>query len=510
MSHNQEECRGEEGQAIVIVVLAMSIFLLGAVGLAIDGAHLYSQRQMAQTAADAAAQAGIMSIFDGTNGTGTASFSTGSAFTCSASDLRTPCVYASNNGFGGPASDTVVIDFPAGPAGVTLSTDPSYSAYVVRANVSRNVSTTLMRLLGSTTTTVKATATAAIVQVFSPVPILVLHPTLPSAFSLQGTPNITICGGPTKSIQVNSSNEASKYGAAQIGGSATVDLSHAGPKDTLGNCSLGTGADFGVFGYPAPPAPTSISLGSTGHYIQPASPIVDPLINVPAPPLPAVAGTQTPLSAGTGICPASAGVHGCTVMTPGKYPTGISLTNTTALMEPGIYYMQTGGFSCAANCNITTVTGLDGPSGTNTGWNGTVSGGGIMVYNSGSGPINIGANGSSYLIGSPATSIYKNILFFEDRSAPANVSPPIKNANSLGGGGAMTLIGTLYFTNTKATMLATPSHYQELDISGNAGSGTLIQGEIIADVLSLGGTGGIQMDLNPFASLIISQVALVN
>ncbi len=508
MSQIREEGHGEEGQAILIVVLGMSIFLLGAVGLAIDGAHLYSQRQMAQAAADSAAQAGMMSIFDGTNGTGTTGFSTTSAFTCGTSDAKTPCVFARNNGFGGSASDTVTIDFPPGPSGVTLSTDPSYSAYVVRARVSRNVSTTLMRMLGSTTTTVNATATAAIVQVFSPVPILVLHPTLAQALSLQGTPGIRICGGPTKSIQVNS-NQSSD--AAHFGGSATVDLSHAGPKDTLGDCTKGTGADFGVYGSPPPPTPAAISLGSTGHYIQPASPITDPLINVPAPPLPAVLGTQTALSAGAGICPLSAGVHGCTVMTPGKYPTGLSLMNTTALMKPGIYYMVTGGFGCAANCNLTTITGfVDGASGTNTGWDGTVAGGGVLVYNSGSGPVNVGANGTVYMVGSPAASVYKNILFFENRASPANVAPPIKNANSLGGGGAMTLIGTLYFTNTKATMLATQSHYQELDLSGNSGSGTLIQGEIIADVLSLGGTGNITMNLNPFASLVISQVALVN
>ncbi len=92
--------KGEEGQAIVLVALAMGIFLLGAVGLAVDGSHLYSQRQMAQAAADSAAIAGIMSIFHGTNTSGTAAFSTGSSFTCTTTDAKTPCVYAAKNGFG--------------------------------------------------------------------------------------------------------------------------------------------------------------------------------------------------------------------------------------------------------------------------------------------------------------------------------------------------------------------------------------------------------------------------
>jgi hypothetical protein len=33
----------EDGQSVVIVVLAMGIFLLGAVGLGFDGSHLYSE-----------------------------------------------------------------------------------------------------------------------------------------------------------------------------------------------------------------------------------------------------------------------------------------------------------------------------------------------------------------------------------------------------------------------------------------------------------------------------------
>ena len=74
----------------------------------------------------------------------------------------------------------------------------------------------------------------------------------------------------------------------------------------------------------------------------------------------------------------------------------------------------------------------------------------------------------------------------------------------------MTLIGTIYLTNTRATMLSTPSKYQELDLQGGSGSGTLLEGEIIVDSLQLGGNGSIQMDLNSNASYIVSQVALVN
>src|SRR6185437_8165490 len=115
--------REEDGQAIIMVGLAMSFFLIAAVGLGIDGSHLYSQHQMAQIAADSAAQAAMMSIFDGTNTCCTAQFPTASSgFTCGTADAKTPCVYARDNGFGGTAGDTVKVTFPTtAPPGVTLS-----------------------------------------------------------------------------------------------------------------------------------------------------------------------------------------------------------------------------------------------------------------------------------------------------------------------------------------------------------------------------------------------------
>ena len=49
---------GERGSVLFMVVLALGIFLIGAVGLGIDGSRLYAERQMAQAAADAAAPRG--------------------------------------------------------------------------------------------------------------------------------------------------------------------------------------------------------------------------------------------------------------------------------------------------------------------------------------------------------------------------------------------------------------------------------------------------------------------
>jgi hypothetical protein len=142
---------------------------------------------------------------------------------------------------------------------------------------------------------------------------------------------------------------------------------------------------------------------------------------------------------------------------------------------------------------------------TGTGWDGTVAGGGVLIYNSGTGNIDIGSNGIVDLIGSPAAPRYQNILFFQDHSSPANKG---SKAHQIGGGGALNLKGTIYLTNTVANMTATT--YQELNLKGNSGSGTLLQGQIIVDALSVGGTGGIKMNLNSNSALIVRQVALVN
>jgi hypothetical protein len=502
--------KNEEGQSIIIVALAMSIFLIGAVGLGFDGSQLYEQRTLAQNTADSAAIAGILSIFNGTTGAAGTGFATSGTLTCSATDARTPCAYAIKNGFG-TSNDTVTIDFPSSVSGVALSSDFSPSA--IRINVQRNVNTTLMRLLGATVTTVKATATAAIVAVTSPVPIIVMHPTHVTSFSLQGTPIVKICGGPSRSIQVNPGNAT----AAATGGNASVDLSKAGPLDTGGTCTTGTGADFGVWGGPTSTTAVSVNYGTKpGRYVQPASIIPDPLRNVAAPPIPTntgTMGTHPALADGISGCPSPNPGKPCQLYHPGLYPTGITANNSSAVFAPGIYYIQSGGIDCHNNCDIYMATGItdSGANTTGTGWDGTSSGGGVLFYGTGAGQFHITANGSATLIGSPAGSSYKGILFFEDHTAASNTSDNSpNNPHILGGGGQMTLIGTIYLTNTRATMLTTPTKFQELDLKGGSGSGTLVQGEIIVDSLQLGGNGSITMNLNSSATLIIPQVALVN
>jgi hypothetical protein len=491
--------RGEKGQAILLVLVAMTIFIVGAAGLAIDGAQMYSHRQMAQAAADAAAQAGIMSIFDATNGTAANPFSTGAAFTCTTTDLRTPCVYARNNGFGGSAGDTVVIDFPDASAAPGVSLSGEDPVNLIRATVDRDLSTGLMKLFGSNTSHIKAIAIAAIVDVVAPIPILVTHPTLSAAMSSNGNPTITICGGPSRSIQVNSSSATS----VAMNSNTTVDLSHAGPLGGTG-CLTGTGADFGDFGGPATASFNFIAGSLPGKYIQPASPILDPFANVNPPTTAGLAVDPVPAALGNGVsgCPA-APPKACKLYSPGLYTGGIEVKNETGVFKPGVYYMQSNGFKNAANGLMLMATGFaDDPD----------TGPGMLVYNTGNGTgdsFDVGANSEAHLVGSCDTLTcdrYKGILFFQDRTSAAHTA---SKSHKFGGGGAVSLIGTIYVTNSLAIMTAAPLQYQEVLLQGTPGSNTTITGEIVASTLSLGGNAGIQMFLDPAQVLHIRQVSLV-
>jgi hypothetical protein len=48
-----------------------------------------------------------------------------------------------------------------------------------------------------------------------------------------------------------------------------------------------------------------------------------------------------------------------------------------------------------------------------------------------------------------------------------------------------------------------------VNLQGNSGGATKVQGEIITDVLSLGGTSGITMSLISTPTFAVRQVALV-
>ena len=378
----------EDGQAVILVVVAMSIFLIGVLGLAVDGGQMYAQRQMAQAAADAAAQAGIMSILRGTNATSAYPFGTGStpiaSSACTTTDLRTPCVYARLNGFGGTAADTVTLSYPATVSGVSLSSG-TVPAFTV--TIQRTLKTTFIRMVkGPSTSSIRAKATAGLVGAVSPNCIFALDPTAQNAFSASNGVTVDVNGC---AIAVDSSNAQ----AASIVGGASVSASAI---NVVGGVAINNG------GTTTPTPVTGVSV------------IADPLAALPA------------LSPGaclkTNYSPPSD-----TAIPPGTYCGGINVTNgvTNVTFSGGIYIIDGGGLTLGGGI--------------------TTSGSGVMFYLTGTnatyGSVTI-ANGVTATFSAPTSGVYQGILFFQDRAITS------ANNATFAGGAVMQLSGSLYFPTT--------------------------------------------------------------
>ena len=624
---SRTNCRtGESGQAILFLLLALGIALLGAVAFSVDFGNTWFHRQSAQSAADAACTAGVMDLLVDSQGgaTGHQGFTNGTAFNCAPGSTASPCKYARFNGYNSDGTGNLVeVKFPTSSVVPGLPSSSIASATVVpnafiQVNVIDNVPVYFSGLLsGRRSLPVRASAVCGVVYATSPIPILVLDPHSPnsspaqSAFNIQGSGLIKIVGGPTKSIQVNSGDTSASCGQSNCSvnypwGSARVDLSQGGPPPSGGSSGApGTGSDFGLYGAPAT-APSGFIPGTTGHWVAPSAPINDPFAQMCAPGqtgCPSINGSAPPAIPGTPTMPAdeqsalqptspctstqvpcqvaykdhgcpdpsattrtSKKPHICWLYTPGHYTTNINVKDSIALFDPGLYYLDNG-LTLDSGSTVRAGTGAgDGSggvifyfSGSGTVTVNSNSGGTFDNFNSVKGPVdssgnkyadkttapalrnqtygngarctgtstipdNLGGAGvninGNILLGactgyygdplgaSDPNGVQRNFVFFQDRSAKA-VQP------TWGGGGQFLLAGTMYFHSCNAAGTgigcgATPAYFSDIfKMQGNSGSGTYVLGDIVVDNLTLGGTSGITMDLNPAQAAGILKATLL-
>lgn len=556
----------EAGQVFVFVLLALGLFLLSAMAFAVDFGNLWFHRQAAQNAADAGCMSGAMDILVATQSaaTGKQGFTIGTAFDCATTTAATPCKYAALNGYSGTNSvpgNHVLVSFPASDPNVSSTTPPLPPASMaanpfIRVDVIDHVQTFFWGLLsGNSTQDVRAFAVCGALLLQSSTPILVLDPANTATLSVQGTPNIVIYGGPSKSIQVNSSSSS----GVSVGGSALIDLSKGGPNLT--------GSSIGVAGGPFS-APGGINFGTTGSWSYPSAVMSDPFATLCAPGqsgCPQVNGSSAPAVPGAPQIPAdekgcksipcSISYHdaghgcsdsgGCDLYTAGFYGSGITIKkNNTAVFDPGLYYVVDG-LSLDSNSTLRPGTGPGDGSG------------GTVFYFSGAQSISVNANsghgngygnsidpfyasslkctGTSTLPGNlPATTaiqgnillapctgyygdplgssdpqgVQRGMLFFQDRSASGVTA-------TWGGGGQFLVAGIIYIHHCNASgtgkSCGAPTTYYDaaFSLSGNSCSGTYVLGSIIVDNLTLGGSSCITMDLNPNAAYWIMKASLI-
>ena len=367
----------------------MSILLIGALGLAIDGGQMYAHRQMAQAAADAAAQAGIMNILDGTNATSGHPFGTGTppiaSSVCTTTDARTPCIYARDNGFGGTSSDTVTLSFPATVSGVALS---SVSVPAFAVTVQRTLKTGLIRFIGAgATSTITAKATAGLVGTVSPNCVYALDPSAQNAFQATNGATVALNGC---AIAVNSSN------------SDCLDRKWWIDRHRIGDFGSGWRRDQRWRKHHA-----RADQRSTRS-------VADPLASLPSPTVGAC--NHTNYSPG----------YGTWALTPGVYCGGINISNgATATFAAGTYIINGGALSLVGG---TTDTGS-----------------GVMFYLTGTnatyGSVNI-SNGANVTFSGPTSGPYMGVVFYQDRTITSSVNA------TFSGGVSMKLTGTLYFPTT--------------------------------------------------------------
>ncbi len=352
----------ESGQASVFVVLALGLFLLGAIGGAVDIANLWFHRQAAQTAADAACTAGAMDMLAQAEGSASYSWITGKTSDCKGTTNVAPCQYAALNGYDGSGliaqtpSNKVALSYPASVSGVTTPPAGLAPTPFLQVNITDRVKVFFLGMLsGNKTMDVGAKAVCGLVQAKSPVPIIVLNPTCQHAFQVSGSAQVNIIGGPSRSIQVNSNNTTCAA-ATQNSGCPTISQPGGCPapsNSAINLCQGGPnfdGSSFGVTGAPGQPA-SGFNTQNDGTWSV-AAPISDPYAQVPVPSLPALSPTNsTPLSVGSGVngCPDTAG---CDEYQPGLYNHSIIVQNRTAIFDPGIYYIKPSSYpnSAKANC----------------------------------------------------------------------------------------------------------------------------------------------------------------
>ena len=147
----------ERGQASLVIVVFIAVFLLGATGLATDYTQIWAHRQMIQGAADAACQAGAADLYlkaldpaaESTYGLDLSWI--GSSFDCSSKPDSAPCQYASLNGYSG---SNVAVSFPSTVAGAP-SLPPGFGVIAypyIKVTITDPVSLSFAKLVSSSGT----------------------------------------------------------------------------------------------------------------------------------------------------------------------------------------------------------------------------------------------------------------------------------------------------------------------------------------------------------------------
>ncbi|MGH2472357.1 MAG: TadE/TadG family type IV pilus assembly protein [Candidatus Limnocylindria bacterium] len=389
---------GEEGQAVVLFAILM-LALLFAVGLAIDAGQLYSAKRAEQEAADAAAFAGAVVLYQ--QGTGS------EAISAARTDART-------NGYSSGAcalSTPGVCTDATTQTTVTVWWPPISGSYIgnvkhVEVEITRQVQTALVPAQAAFNP-VRARGVAGAEPLNNGYAIMALdRGNTCSAFATSSNGDLHLTGG---GILVNSSCNSAAYNDQNSAPRFTIESPY--PLDVNGNAT----GYWGSIGIPVNP----------GH-----NQIPDPFAGFPKP-----AVTGLPVCNSLAACQDGSGNQ-----IPGVYTVNLGgAGNTDMTLNPGVYILK---------------EGMD------TGGNNAVTGNGVFLYNTystypaapGALPdceeINLQGNATSTL-SAQTTGTWANLLVYQD---PACTDPM-----RIGGNGAFDGTGSVYIPSAEFRFEGNPS-----------------------------------------------------
>jgi hypothetical protein len=414
------------GTVAVLVALCL-IGLFGVVAIALDGGMLLDRRRHVQATADAAALAAATQLYQryptlrGTDD-GTA--------------RQAAFDYAAANGYpndGVTANVTVNIPPQSGPFANQLGHVEVIIEYLQPRAFSA--------IWDSEDVPVRARAVARGMWEVSRNGIMVLDLTQKAALNAHGGGTIVVNGAP---VIVNSNDPE----AAAVANGTNVIIT-APDFYIVGGYSTTGGAQF-------------IGNIHTGERAAP-----DPLRYLP-PPDPNTLPTRYK---DTNVINHSGGLKQY-ILSPGRYVGGLSFSSKdSVIMEPGIYYMDGGGFSWS------------GQSGT------SLTAEGVMIYNAPTGnsqKVSISGQGTVKLT-APTSGTYQGIAIFQDRNANVDVN--------ITGNGAFDIRGTLYAANA----------FMKVAGNGDVSLGS----QHISRMLDVGGNGGFTITWDPTLAPRVRIITLV-
>jgi len=360
------------GTVAVLVALSLTA-VVGVAAIAMDGGLLQDESRRAQAAADAAALAAAIDLY---NNYQTNAGLDPKPYTGSASALSN----AAANGYANDGTRSIVtVNIP--PLSGPYAGKASYVEVIIQYNTPRGFS----NILGSGDIPVKARAVARGAWVPFADGVIILDPTDPNTLTANGGGAMTVTGA-----------------------NVIVDSSDYAAGGTVGNSSF-IAPNFYFSGTPG------YTGTFTGNIVSGAAPTPDPLAYLPEPD---PAALTLEYSKNNGLHDSGNG-NKTDVLNPGVFIGGIQVTGGANLfMNPGIYYMEGGGFTF---------------SGT-----GSLTANGVMIYNDplvSTDSIKITGSGS-ISITPPTTGIYAGISIFQDRTSTVGLT--------ISGNGNMNITGTLY------------------------------------------------------------------